>query len=467
MVKFFKALKRKLASFFGRKTLLDKVEDLENRVIRLEAENKKLKKGIKEIRESEKAREAAAAAAEAAAAEKTEKSGSKASGKDTAIAAIMEKTQWSREDTIRNVEAARKQIGITYTHYNKYNFHTVPAEKWAEVYAQCLTDAKVKGKKARKERKNNVLLLKVIANTGWNCEEAKARMEKARVISGAEYKDYVAYRFWELDEEVQKTYFTKGDANALRKKYNTNKDNIRFFMNKNEFNEKFEQFLGRPWGYTSQISLDDFCARFAGQKKIIYKPLADSCGHGVTVFDLTSEEMASVHEKIVALPEGVVEGYVIQHPEMSKYSRNSVNTVRLVSVYAFGKVNVLYAAMRMGGGEAVVDNFHAGGVLALIDIETGVLNTEAIDLAGKFYENHPVTGEKIVGFQIPYWQEVIRLIEKAGTVVEGVGYVGWDIAITENGPILIEGNTAPAPNVLQTPYARYHQGMKHVVAKYL
>ena len=471
MFKLFKKIKKKLSDLFGHKALLEKIGELEARLAKLESQNKKLKKTVKELTAATKALEDnTAKALEAAAASKpapAQQSTAGKSTKDIRIQSIMEKTGWSRETTIANVEAARKHIGITYTKYDKYDFHKVPAEKQAEQYLTVLTEEKVKGKKARKERKNEKLLMTVIVNTGWDYEQAKAAMEKSRVISGAEYKDYVAYRFWELPDEVQKTYFTKGDANALRKKYNTNKDNLRFFMNKNEFNEKFEKFLGRPWAHTAQMTLESFTNTFANETRIIYKPLSDSCGHGVTVFDLNSEVMESVYENLKALPEGVVEGYVVQHPEMSKYSRKSVNTVRLVSVRAFNKINVLYAAFRMGGGDAVVDNFHAGGVLALIDVNTGKLATEAIDLAGKFYEYHPVTNEKIVGFQIPYWSEVVKLIEEAGHVVEGVGYVGWDIAITENGPILIEGNTAPAPNVLQTPYARYHQGMKHVVAKYL
>ena len=80
---------------------------------------------------------------------------------------------------------------------------------------------------------------------------------------------------------------------------------------------------------------------------------------------------------------------------------------------------------------------------------------------------HPITKEPIKGFKIPYWNDVIKLVKKAGLVVEGVGYVGWDIAITDNGPILIEGNVSPGSLVLQTPYAREHKGMKYVAEKYL
>ena len=459
MRKLFNALKRKLVSFLKRKTLLDKVSELEAQVARLEALNRQLSKKLQKLSTPVTSQAPAAPSAEQSTPTKTTK--------QIRIESIMQKTGWTKEVTIANVEDARKRMGITYTKYDKYNLHNIPVEDQAAEYLAQLKNEKVTGKKARKERKNTTLLLTVIINTGWDYEQAKVAMEKAKQISGAEYKDYVAYRFWELSDDVQKTYFTKGDANALRKKYNTNKDNIRFFMNKNEFNETFEAFLGRPWAHTPQLTLDSFKEKFASEPRIIYKPLSDSCGHGVTVFDLTSDNMDSVYETLAALPTGVVEGYVIQHPEMAKYSRKSVNTVRLVSVRAFGKINVLYAAFRMGGGDAVVDNFHAGGVLALIDVQTGKLVTEAIDLAGNFYANHPVTGEKIVGFQIPYWNEIVNMINKAGTIVDGVGYVGWDIAVTENGPILIEGNTAPAPNVLQTPYARYHQGMKHVVAKYL
>lgn len=385
--------------------------------------------------------------------------------KEENILAVMKKSGWSREETVARIEEAKERLGITYRDYNHYDFHKIPLKDQKRAYEDVVKKA---ANKKRKAQKNEKLLHKVMEETGWTEKEAKQIMKASKENCGAEYKDYVAYRFWEVDEETQKTYFTKGDANALRKKYNTNKEKVACFRNKNEFNEVFRECLGRVWSYNQDVSLEDFKATFKNEKKVIYKPLSASCGSGVQVFDLSEDSIETSYEQIKELPAGIVEGYLVQHPEMSKFSKRAVNTLRVVSVFAEDKVNILYAAFRMAGGDAVVDNFHHGGVLALIDLESGKVMTDAIDLSGNIYQTHPATGEKIKGFQVPYWDEVKALIDKAGRIVDGVGYVGWDVAVTENGPVLIEGNTSPAPNVLQLPfYLQERKGMHHVVAPYL
>ena len=258
-------------------------------------------------------------------------------------------------------------------------------------------------KKDRKKQKQEKLLHTVMEQTGWNYDTAYKAMEHSRVISGAEPKDYVAYRFWELSDDQQKTYFTKDIANALRHKYNTSKENIHCFKNKNEFNAIFKEYIGRPWLHTTTASFEDFRSTMKNEHRIIYKPLSDSCGHGIAVYDLTPDTMDTVYQTLRKLPDGIVEGYVQQHPEMQRFSRNAVNTVRVVTIRVRNQVHILYAAFRMGGGNAVVDNFHAGGVLALIHPESGIIETDAIDLAGHSYKKHPITQETIPGFKIPYW----------------------------------------------------------------
>ena len=322
-------------------------------------------------------------------------------------------------------------------------------------------------RRVNKKKKNENRVQVVIDHTGWTRKEAIQNMDRAKELLGADYQDYVNYHFWELDEETQATYITKEDTDALRDKYNTDKRGIRHFWNKRMFNETFEKYLGRTWLKTQSMSLEEFKTKFANEEKIIYKPLLACCGRGIAVFELNQGNMEDVYNKITKFPNGVIEGYLKQHAQMCKLSKKSVNTIRIISLRAFGEVNLLYATCRMGGGDSLVDNFHAGGVLALVDIQKGELATEAIDINGKAYDKHPVTQEKIVGFQIPYWNEIVKMIKEAAIIVDGVGCVGWDVAITENGPVLIEGNSAPSHYGLQMHYARQKKGMKHIIQKYL
>jgi hypothetical protein len=86
-----------------------------------------------------------------------------------------------------------------------------------------------------------------------------------------------------------------------------------------------------------------------------------------------------------------------------------------------------------------------------IDTSNGKMKFPPADLEN-VYRNHPETGKTIQGFKIPYWEEMIELVEKASKVVSEVGYIGWDVAITPNGPILIEGNTSPGYKYYQIPF---------------
>lgn len=383
------------------------------------------------------------------------------------IKSIMSKTGWTRKLTIDNVNDAQQRIGITYAMFDKYNFHEIPIKEQGNKYLSILLNIKLKNKKLNVEISKKKKILTVVVNTGWDYEYAKAAMNRAKIISGASYENYISYKFWEIDEDIQKTYLTAGVGKKLKEKYNTNKYGTRVFINKDLFNDKFNQFIGRPWLSNVEMTWDKFENTFSYVSKIIYKPRASTQGNGIKVFILDKDNKKLVYENLKRLPKGIIEGYIKQHPEMCKYSECSVNTIRVVTIRCLDNVNILYAAMRMGGGNSVVDNFHAGGILSIVDVDTGCLITDGFDMYGNPFVVHPVTNEKVMGFKIPYWKEVIKLVQKASVIVDGIGYVGWDIAITDNGPILIEGNTSPGSLVLQTPYARQHRGMKYVVEKYL
>ena len=133
---------------------------------------------------------------------------------------------------------------------------------------------------------------------------------------------------------------------------------------------------------------------------------------------------------------------VTQHPEMAKLHPSSVNTIRLVTVNNAGHVQPLTAALRIGAKGRSVDNWASGGIVTSINLDTGLLEGEGLFKPGYGAKVtvHPDTGVVLEGFKIPYFTESVALACKLHTYLYGIHSIGWDIAVTSDGPVLIEGN---------------------------
>jgi hypothetical protein len=100
---------------------------------------------------------------------------------------------------------------------------------------------------------------------------------------------------------------------------------------------------------------------------------------------------------------------------------------------------------------------------AAVDLDTGRLQAMTGDkpeCLSQWYERHPVTGVEFVGRQVPCWDEVTALAEKAHRVASDRVLVGWDIAVTPDGPILLEGNSYPDVHYPQRIYCKPYGEMR-------
>ena len=143
------------------------------------------------------------------------------------------------------------------------------------------------------------------------------------------------------------------------------------------------------------------------------------------------------------------ESLVIQHPDMNVLCAKSVNTMRVMTFNNHGKPRILWMCLRVGNGINSIDNFHAQGMAVNIDMETGKLVGNAIDKDLNEFVEHPITHVKFDGFQIPCFEEAKKLALKACTENDKILVVGWDVAISEDGPVMIEGNRRPGFDLLQ------------------
>ena len=183
----------------------------------------------------------------------------------------------------------------------------------------------------------------------------------------------------------------------------------------------------------------------------IIKPAIGRGGSGIVVLSkrenriIVENNNRNLHldlEDFILPTSSVIQKYIIQHENLSKMS-SSTNTIRTVTMLTKKKEVILIgAAMRFGVGDSLLDNMCLGGVGVGINLENGTLKKYAYDFNSKVHLNHPTSGLPFEGFQIPFWIKVVALSKHIQAMFPYYKLLGYDIAITHEGPIVIEINAA-------------------------
>ena len=149
---------------------------------------------------------------------------------------------------------------------------------------------------------------------------------------------------------------------------------------------------------------------------------------------------------------------LVNHPALQRFSNGALATVRVLTCLdERGEPEIAAAVFRMAvGNNRTVDNIHAGGIATGIDLASGRLG-QASDIgmaASGWLDRHPDTGAAIAGTILPGWRAVRDLALRAHAAFADRVCIGWDIALTDAGPCLIEGNGAPDVDLMQRPMRR-------------
>ena len=277
-------------------------------------------------------------------------------------------------------------------------------------------------------------------------------MQKCAVNYGAGYMDYDLFEMYNLTDEQRDTYLTRGRNNDLVKKYNDPAYG-HYFGDKAAFNARFGDYIKRQWVLLSEENKEQAVEFLKNNEVFIAKPLDGCCGRGVEklrVSDFGSAEKCA-QELLSRETTYELEQLLIQHPAVSAVYPHAINTVRTVTINHQGTVHLICTYFRIGNGGKHVDNFNNGGMVAPVDEKTGIVMDRAIDKQKNLYEVHPMTGTAIKGFQFPDWEKAMELVKSAAAQIPQMGYVGWDVAFTPDGPCIVEGNDYPGHDIYQLP----------------
>ncbi|MBR6800297.1 MAG: hypothetical protein IKM61_00910 [Eubacteriaceae bacterium] len=268
----------------------------------------------------------------------------------------------------------------------------------------------------------------------------------------AGYEDYVLFNFHEVPRSKRSTYLTRGGNNII---INTLNDKMyrSYFDDKAKFLNNFTEYAKRTYFDLRRASKDDFISWAKTQETFIAKVIDGDGGKGVNKFTVSLiEDMDKLYTELIRNNMFIVEETVIQNEKMSSLNPSSINTIRVYTVYNKNTdtVAIPFSFVRIGRG-GFVDNYHSGGMTSKIDVETGKILYNCSDRNNDVFETHPITGVKFVGFEIPMWEEVKSMCLSAARKFPQIGYVGWDVALTPTGALLIEGNAYPGYDVPQNP----------------
>lgn len=265
----------------------------------------------------------------------------------------------------------------------------------------------------------------------------------------AGYRDYYLFEFYNISKKDRKTIMTRG-KNDKYIRFLNNPNYYHIFKNKNEFNKRFNKYIKRDWLYLND-NYDEFKKFIKNKEYIICKPIDGSCGKGIEKIKISKYESKELYDYLVSKKLYVLEELVIQNDSMSKLNPDAINTIRVVTINYKEKAEVVVAYLRIGASGKFVDNFNSGGMVVPVDVKTGKINYPALSKSGELFEKHPTTNTKIKGFQIPNWEEVKKIAIDASYEVKEIGMVGFDVAISNKGVLLIEANEYPGHDIYQLP----------------
>lgn len=131
-----------------------------------------------------------------------------------------------------------------------------------------------------------------------------------------------------------------------------------------------------------------------------------------------------------------------QNLEYSNFHPNSINTIRIVTINTGSTIELFYSFFRMGVNGRHADNWSSGGIVTGINNENGTLEKYGFYRPGigTKCDRHPNSGIIFQGYILPFWHEAVEYVKSAHRLFYGLHSIGWDVCITTDGIVLIEGN---------------------------
>ena len=280
-------------------------------------------------------------------------------------------------------------------------------------------------------------------------QKAKSRLYIAAdmfikcLLTTAEFTDYATLQFYRIPLHEARAYLTKGRFMKMQR-YLCSPRVRNLLTEKRLFLAEFHKFAKRDFFFITDNTESNELADFTNQHRVfIAKPRSSNQGQGIERLDSSCFSdiealLDYLREKNTLLLEELIEN----HEVLKKFSDRSLNTVRIIAIRTESGVKVICSYLRFNTVGGITDSNATGGFACPVESETGRLFGGLIDFKHSLDFREPIhpSGFPIDGEYIPFWKETIEMVTNATILLKEAFFVPWDIAVTQEGPVVVEGN---------------------------
>ena len=197
------------------------------------------------------------------------------------------------------------------------------------------------------------------------------------------------------------------------------------------------------------------------KQNIFAKPTTGALGRGTMLFsyiaenkyiDSDGEEFTekTMLDRVAACEESyILQPQIKNSKAFIKYSKN-LCSLRIYTYQYVKQIKCAWAFFLIPAPSNIISNTELGGTACLVDKEHGtIVSCFVKQFPDELLSVDPVSKQNICGAKIPFWQQSLDLCIKAHHIFDSYLFVGWDIILNDEGPLLLEGNSRAAIEVPQ------------------
>lgn len=284
-------------------------------------------------------------------------------------------------------------------------------------------------------------------NSGKSKLYIRFDIAKSFFLYGAGYTDYFRGDFIHLTREEKKTWATARRFYRLNAYLNDERYSV-ILQDKLIFNEFFYEYLNRDFISLRKSTPEDLRCFLQGKDVVFAKASTGEGGHGIRklrVAEIT--DVDALYRELCDHGQYLLEDAIIQSDDLNEINPCVVNSFRVVTIYKDTGAKVVSNALRINQDDADVIGC-TNDLYCSLD-EDGHISSNVIDDYAQVYTAHPMTGKVFSEVCIRDVKKAFEMCEEAASRIPQVRYIGWDVAFSDKGPVLVEGNEYPGYGILQ------------------